>query len=379
MILFLNTILTNNPPLSPYPNANLNRVYYKYNRGNLPDYNQMDIFKYSLASLAVAYPWSKVIIKVELENEYLDRKEELENFIKNEFKDFDLVLDWKRNGYQQDWINTYDLFDDELIWFCCNHDHIFIDSSTEYLKTITEQVKLDNNYPMVAIGFSHFPEITMWSKRGLHLEPHDPTSYKIEDNYTSVDSTVHDSILIITKDVYYKWWCEGDLRGGYFPRPETHYTISIGWIKPMPILRVFIPFKEICRHFDGYGHSNIPNDNCPAIDIPPGFFENNIKIRYGYDDYKKDWVNINPKNQLYKADNENGTDYRFEINSLPLVWKDKISVIDCNPNIDQEEMITYFMESILKMSHVFTEFEVDEEVKTKILKEYLKPYPSYSI
>ena len=83
MILLLNTILTNNPPISPYPNMESKRVYYSYNRGNLPNYNQMDIFKYSLASLAVAYPWSRVIIKVKLENEYLDRKKELEDFIKN--------------------------------------------------------------------------------------------------------------------------------------------------------------------------------------------------------------------------------------------------------------------------------------------------------
>jgi len=375
MVLLLNTILTNNPPIPPYPDANLNRVYYSYDRGNLPNYDQMDVFKYSLASLAVAYPWSRVIIKVELENKYLDRKEELENFIKHEFKNFDLILEWKRNGYQQDWIDTYKLINDDLIWYCCNHDHIFIDSSTEYLKKITDQVKLDKHYPMIGIGFSHFPECIMWAKRGLHLSPHDPSSYLIEENYISVDSTVHDSIMITTKEVYYNWWCEGDLKNGFFPRPDTHYGISIGWIKPMPILRFFIPIKEICRHFDGYGHSKIPNDNCPALDIPPGFFNNDIKIRYGYDDYKEGWTNINPKNQTYRADNLTGTDYRFEINSLPLFWKTKINTIDHNPDVNQEEMVTYFIESILKMSHVFTEFEVDEEVKTKILKEYLKIYP----
>ena len=375
MILFLNIILTSNPPIPPYPSTNLTRVYYPYDRGLLPNYNQIDILKYSLASLAVAYPWSRVILKIKLENEYLDRKQELKNFIKKEFKNFDLILEWERNTTQQDWINSYNLLNDDLIWFCCNHDHIFIDNSTEYLQNLLTQVKLDKNYPMVAIGFSHFPENIMWAKRGMHLPPHDPSSYLIEKDYISVDSTIHDSIMIITKKVYHEWWCDGDLKGGYFPRPETHYGISIGWIKPMPILRYIIPLKEICRHFDGYGHSKIPNNNCPALDIPSGFFINDIKIRYGYDDYKEGWVNINPKNQTYRADSLKGTDYRFELNSLPLIWKDKISIMDCNPNINQEEMITYFIESILKMIHVFTEFDIDQEVEAKIIKEYLKTYP----
>ena len=66
-----------------------------------------------------------------------NRKDELKSFIESEFQDFDLVLEWKRNETQQDWINTYNLLDDELIWFCCNHDHIFMDSSTEHLNYLT--------------------------------------------------------------------------------------------------------------------------------------------------------------------------------------------------------------------------------------------------
>ena len=38
-------------------------------------------------------------------------------------------------------------------------------------------------------------------------------------------------------------------------------------------------------------------------------------------------------------------------------------------------MVTYFIESILKMIYVFDEFEIDKEVENKILNQYLKPYP----
>ena len=40
----------------------------------------------------------------------------------------------------------------------------------------------------------------------------------------------------------------------------------------------------------------ITNDKCPSIDIPVGYFDKKIKIRYGYNDRKEDWVNINPLN-----------------------------------------------------------------------------------
>jgi len=92
----------------------------------------------------------------------------------------------------------------------------------------------------------------------------------------------------------------------------------------MPIHKIILPYKELCRHFDGYGHvpaylgGPITNNQCPSIEIPPGFFENKIKIRYGFDDYKKDYVNINPKNKIYRASSEIGTDYRFTIKDIPI-------------------------------------------------------------
>lgn len=374
MILFLNVIFTEQPPISPFPNANLNRVYYNYDRGNLSNPDQIDIFKYSLASLAVAYPWSKVILKISLEDKYTDRKTELQSFIESEFQDFDLVLEWKRNEIQQDWINTYNLLDDELIWFCCNHDHIFIDSSTEHLNHLTKHIQKAPEYPLTTIGFSHFSESIRMAKSGLHLPPKDPTSYKIEDRCVSVLSTVHDSIQIITKQVYYEWWCKYDLKGGFFPRPESHWTISIGWIAPMPTVRLFIPTKELVRHFDGYGHSSIPNSQVPALDIPTGFFENDIKIRYGYKDRKEGWVNINPLSKEYYAENKTGTDYKLGIKSLPLFWKNKISTIDINPLAVEEDLLEGFTTSITDMIYTSDDWEIDPEVVYKILNEYLKPY-----
>ena len=97
MILFVNTFITNENP----------NFKLSYQRGNLNTDDKLDIFKYSLASLAIAYDWSKVILKISLDNHYKQRQDELEQFIKVEFSKFDLIIEWKRNEYQNDWKKLY--------------------------------------------------------------------------------------------------------------------------------------------------------------------------------------------------------------------------------------------------------------------------------
>ena len=142
---------------------------------------------------------------------------------------------------------------------------------------------------------------------------------------------------------------------------------------------MIIPLKELCRHYDGYQHvrPTITNNQCPVIEIPPGFFEDDIKIRYGYDDYKDGWVNINPKNPYYYAYDKLGTDYKFTLNDLPLIWKDKISVVDSN-NIDDEEMLTCRLKAIFDMVSTSPYFNIDEEIINKIFNKYLENF-NYSI
>ena len=85
-----------------------NRIGVKQDRGNLRKENKIDILKYTLVSFATAYPWKRVIIKTELDDEYesSESKKYLENFVPEQFKDFDLIYSRKRNLIQQDWIDT---------------------------------------------------------------------------------------------------------------------------------------------------------------------------------------------------------------------------------------------------------------------------------
>jgi hypothetical protein len=371
MIYFCNTFITETKP-------KIGKGYL--NRGNLRPFNNFDIFKYSLASTSKIYNWSKAILKIELDECYIHRKEELSQFIKEEFKNIPLVLDWKRNVYQNDWIESYDLLNDRLIWFYCNHDHIFIDSDNSHLTDIDN--KMENDYEeYISMGYSHWPECIRTAKFGGSSPPFDSKSYKFEENCITIKNNCFDSIQIITKELYKNWWFKGNFNQYKLPRPD-YFGIGLAEIKPVPIHKMYIPIKEQSRHFDGYQHCNPPilNNKCPAIEIPQGFFENQIKIDYGFDSRNPDVsiTNFNPTSKDYFADDIKGTDYKWMIEDIPMFWKNRVSKINRNDNIDEETMIQYKIQSVLNFIY-FDGFPVDSIVEEAIISQYLKVHPSYSL
>ena len=99
-----------------------------------------------------------------------------------------------------------------------------------------------------------------------------------------------------------------------------------------------VPKTELCRHYDGYLHTYsflkdyIKASICPPLFIPDGFFEKDIKIKYGYDKYFEGYLNINPNKNNYIFENSNGTDVAINKNNLPFFWLDHIKSIDSNPS-----------------------------------------------
>jgi len=386
MILLYNVYITGTPANDNI--ANLSNI-----RGNLAYYDKLEIAKYCLSSLAVAYPWSKVILNIELEpSSYnIDDYKKLGDFISNEFKNTNVIFSPERNVYQHQWMKTYDDLDDDIICYFGNHDHIFIDSDNSYLKELVEVSKQYNNYSTIAV--SHFPENIRWAKSGyIELNEYTPrklnNNYKLSDNHLSYRGICVDSMDIITKELYHKWFFTGDW-GEDTKVPRTEGIDSSSSIDkiftffniPLPQQDIIIPLKEQFRHFDGYMHQRIPNNICPSLCIPKGFFESKIKIRYGYDDYKEGWVNINPKNPNYYAFDKTGTDYKITLEDIPLFWKNKIIEIDKNPNINEEEMIQHKLQSILQMMYFDQRYNpyIEKEVEQKVLNTYLRTHKQYNL
>jgi hypothetical protein len=72
----------------------------------------------------------------------------------------------------------------------------------------------------------------------------------------------------------------------------------------------------------------------PSMLIPNGFFENNIKIKFGYETRYEEYTNINPASYELYAHSASGTDYRWCLEDLPLFWEDKIRQVDINESFD---------------------------------------------
>ena len=106
-----------------------------------------------------------------------------------------------------------------------------------------------------------------------------------------------------------------------------------------------------------------------------------MKIRYGYNDRKEGWININPKNPNYYAYDKSGTDYKFTLNDLPLVWKDRIIDLDCNPQIDEEEMIQYRLKATLETIYNSKYYDpyIDNEIGNKVIEYYMHSFSQYEL
>ena len=78
-------------------------------RGNYDEYtDRIDLFKYTLSSVVDLYPWTKVLINFEVNPSLSHREEELNNYIKELFKNYPLILKNKRCSFQSDWKKLYE-------------------------------------------------------------------------------------------------------------------------------------------------------------------------------------------------------------------------------------------------------------------------------
>lgn len=308
---------------------------------NMP--SKLDITLYTLASYA-EIPFSNVIIKYELQN--ISQKERFEKEVLKLFPKAVLIYGRSDNQKKfQETIKFMNNLGDEWIFYAGNNDHPFLSPNKEILNACLDKAKkIAFKTPYVSISISHFTEFYNFARKGTPFhEVITPESYILEENkdyiVASFPKGMYVGIQIVNKKLFEHWFFSGNAGDVLIRRSECIEPFS----KKIKQILV-IPKKELCVHFDGYMPSyknpcNLSYDLCPPLFIPPGFFENQIKIRYGYDDYKEGWVNINPLKQKYSfRDIVNGTDLKISLDQLPLFWRRRIAKIDKNKGIDQEKV-----------------------------------------
>ncbi len=303
-------------------------------RYNLPIFDRIDVVRYTLASYAAINKWSKCIFLISLDDNYQDRKQQLQDDIESLFGKEKCTIQWERNYYVSDWQNWYNKLEADLekehLWIATDDDHVFMDCDTEMLDRVIS-VMDEDPFPLKGVPFSHWPEHvceTVW-RIGIN-----------RNGVLSFNWTLWDSIQVWNKEmcrILFFYIAEPHL-----PMPRTNdcgaNKIRHGDFEG----RYFISTRELARHFDGYSNADTEglglHTITPPLSIPPGFFKKDIKILFYSDERREGWVNANPLNPDYYCANLTGTDYKWVVEDIPLFWKDRISEIEINKNVSLDDV-----------------------------------------
>ncbi|HLB42245.1 MAG TPA: hypothetical protein VJN02_05240 [Gammaproteobacteria bacterium] len=327
MILFVNVFITDErgSPSAYKDLSPTHRIHSKF-----------DVFKYTLASYSVI-KWTSTIFYIKLDHKFIPYRKALEEFIYELFPNNSKIYDYRLDSYEQ-WteaIKLPELTDETWIWFTCNDDHPFIDSSLgnlEHLIKLASQLSAEQN-KYISIFPTHWSEVISSKKRYLKVKnkPYHrryESGSILEDNHDYFLTTSRNciSIQILTKKLLNLWFsdpnrCPQDLRRtDVITPPEEQITM--------------IPYRELARHFDAYSHSGVPHEIIPPMFIPLGFFEKQIKIQYGGNKRIPEYVFIHPEKEMIPQEmshRERQSNDLCDINivyeDIPLFWKDRIADI----------------------------------------------------
>lgn len=224
-------------------------------------YNRFDIFKFTLNSYR-NINFTSVYIFVKLDTEFLNRKDELYTFIHNTFTNSEVFIDDTRYETQNEWtifmnsIKDKYYINDELVWFLQNDDHVFIDTNTEILDQGLKLLQ-DDPSQYKTLYFSHWPEIIKLSGKN--------NTQTVCDNYIKFTETLLDSIQVFNFKYLYYILCMNNLNYSFRRIDNIHLNLSINPYRSSRPLdqTIYVPLKELCRHFDGYDHVGIP------LHVPP--------------------------------------------------------------------------------------------------------------
>ena len=366
MILFINTYITEEKFTTQG----------KKIRQNAKNSDRLDIFKYMLSSLENFYDWKKVVINVKLDNHYSNRKQELDNFINKTFEKYALVLNNKRNSWQSEWIEDYDLFDDDMILYLGNHDHIFIDPDPRYFTELVEKYRNVDDY--IGIQFSHWPEMCSALWRPV-LETKETAI--LDDHFHYRQKQSH-AIQVINRKTYRMWWLDHKLPDIEFPRSDGIGNIGLDSLSTFEPMKIITLYHEVCRHFDGYQHTSweyLPNETVPVLEIPDGFFESNLRINFS-SIYINNFTNINPLSDRLKIFDDKGFDLNIPKQVLPHFWKNKISEFQDDFSkikfvFSDEEIYQTYIDRICNIWNYDPKFHSSSEgqiFKSKIINQYKK-------
>lgn len=331
MILFFDTYIINSPFESHKGAQNdsnsekrgkLDSILRSDNN-NYRFQDKIDIVKYTLVSYS-KIKWDQVIIRFECQDK--SKSQEFANFCKKLFPI--ATIENFRSNTAVKYINALkNIKSDNNPWvfFSPNNDHVNLVSNDEYNLIISDAELAEKKFPHhnISILYSHYQEAlnsysvkkSLWGYYGKNFQK---KLYETDNSFFVLNTKLLcDSIKIFRLNFIIKLFEDQDMKKRIIRLEDTnHYLSSV--IKEIQI----VPKIELCRHYDGYQLSFF---DPPPLFIPPGFFENNIKLRFMMGEYDPDFVNINPfGDYIFNGGN---ADLKILIEDLPFFWKERIKTV----------------------------------------------------
>ena len=299
--------------------------------------SKIDILKYTIASYT-SIKWAGVIIRVDGDAKKEIR--ELGPYISECFPEAKIEFIRSDTGAKYAEVLTRMLKGNPWIFFSPNNDHPFIYNNPDIITSLLKSAeKAEKKFGLpVTILYSHFTESINSVGHSGFLYGYTGDFCKIvdEDEFSYTVKFDHACLMSLqifrAQHLYEMMKAAGDSRVIRTECLGEHINYQTESIQ-------VVPKVECCRHYDAYMHTSfvvrdyISASRVPPLFIPDHFFEGKIRIKYGYDDYFKDYVNINPTKNSYSFNSKNGTDLALSIDELPVFWKDRILSIDVNPEM----------------------------------------------
>jgi len=323
-----------------------------YNRGLLPNFDKIDILKYSLSSMA-CIPWEEAIINVELSRYYKIFEQSIKEYIETEFKNIKFKFSNKRCKSQKDWqkVSEYLLsFGNKIVFYCGNHDHIFMSPNLDVFN-ISEKLLLEND-TFISVNYSHRAQL-----------------HNLNSNYNQHfhfgKYNQFDAMTCLNCKTFWEFWNSFDAGNNFIPRSDW-----VGAVEQNIEWEIYSPHKTFCEHFDSLGYTDdYPINNDPPQIIPLGFFNNDIKIKFGGD--KKDgYFYINPNLEKHSCVDPNGADAFWALDDLPLFWKNRISYIEIDSKIDMKLSKRNAIIKNIKSLHPYIFTSGNEKLQFEIIMRY---------
>lgn len=290
--------------------------------------SKLEITKYTLLSYSIIN-WSEVFIRFECEDK--EEEEKFINFCKKIFPECNIEnnrSDTSDKFYQS--LKKIKKFGNPWIWFCPNNDHPFLSDPDNLNKLISYSEVYEEKYNIdVSILYSHFSE-SMNNYNFFH--------YLYRDYYLSMNKKINetkshiltlserftiDSIKIFRLELLLEIFKNNKNKKRVIRTEDTSF-----YMIDKPLLTVCSK-TELCRHYDSYSFA----EKVPPLFIPNGIYDSSIKVAYGFSEYKKNYININP-NLDFKDIIDGKTDLINREDRIPFFWINKIKKFEKNKDFD---------------------------------------------